>query len=142
MSHRVRAWILWAALIPGTLLAEVQITPTPQYMEPLGHSVAVARDGAIEIVIGPSVVAANPKMRLAADFLRQTLVRAAGSIQVNLTQNKPSGAAIYLWNYAADQNPPVSLNLLDRQMLSDPNHWGQSYVVRASDPNSIWAVGS
>ena len=130
---------MWAALIPGTLLAEVQITPTPQYLEPLGHSLAVARGGAIEIVAGPTGAAISPKMRLAADFLRQALVRAAGSIEVAITQNKPSGAAIYLWNYAADPNPPVSLNLLDRQMLSDPNHWGQSYVVRASDPNSIWA---
>jgi len=142
LSHRVRGWILWAALIPGTLLAEVQITPTPQYLEPLGQSLAVARGGAIEIVAGPTGAAISPKMRLAADFLRQALVRAAGSIEVTITQNKPPGAAIYLWSYAADPNPPVSLNLLDRQLLSDPNHWGQSYVIRVSDPNSIWAVGS
>ena len=89
MSHRVRGWILWAALIPGTLLAEVQITPTPQYLEPLGHSLAVARGGAIEIVAGPTGAAISPKMRLAADFLRQALVRAAGSIEVGHIHYSP-----------------------------------------------------
>jgi hypothetical protein len=129
-------------VLVSALRADVQVVPTPQYLEYLSHSLAVARGGAIQIVIGPSGTVPSPKMRLAADFLRQSLVRASDSIHVTITQNTPSGAAIHLWNFAADPNPSVSLNLLDRQTLSDPNHWGQSYVVRSPDPNTMWALGS
>ncbi len=144
MKHSIKlsCCLLLVALTPGTLRAEVQIIPTPQYLEILNQSLVVPNGGALEIVLGPRAAVSSPKMKLAADFLKQALDGASASVQVRITDQKPSGAAIHLWDWTADPKPPVSLNLLDRQTLSDSNHGGQSYIVRTPDANSIWALGS
>jgi Glycosyl hydrolase family 20, domain 2 len=140
LSYRV----LLVPLMSGTLWSNVQIVPTPQYLEVLNHSLAVTNGVRIEIVVGSSGAASSPKMKLAADFLREALNQASGSVQVRITDKHPSGAgaAIHLWNWATDRTPPIPLNLLDWQTLSDSNHYGQGYIIRAPNPTSIWALGS
>ncbi len=140
--HRIIHWVLLAMLSVGTLWPDVQIIPTPQYLEILNHSLVVPNGGTIEIVLGPRALASSPKMKLAADFLKQALNGASASMQVRVTDQKPLGTAIYLWNWAAVPKPPVSLNLLDRQTLSDSNHGGQSYIIRSPDSTSLWVLGS
>ena len=34
------------------------------------------------------------------------------------------------------------LSFLDREVLTDPDHYGQSYVIRTPDKDSLWVVGS
>jgi len=124
------------------LWSEVQIVPTPQYLEPLNHSLVVANGGSIDIVFGASGTASNPKMKLAAEFLREAFDKTSASIRVRTTDKGTSGVVIHLWNWALDPSPTVPLNLLDRQTLSDPGHWGQSYVIRVPDATSLWVLGS
>ncbi len=58
-----------------------------------------------------------------------------------ISSGKQEAAAIYLWNYAADQAPPLALNFLDREVLAGSAHYGQSYVIRTPDAKSMWVIG-
>src|SRR3989442_13368326 len=115
MRHFVKLgyFVLLVPLMSSTLWSNVQIVPTPQYLEVLNHSLAVNNGGAIEIVVGSPGAASSPKMKLAADFLREALNRASPSVQVKITDKHPSGAAIHLWNWATGLTPSIPLNLLD-----------------------------
>jgi hypothetical protein len=114
---------------------EVQLLPTPQYLEPLGDSLAASDGASVEVTIGPPSSTSDPMLMLAANYVAQTL----GS---RPTSRGHTGATVHLWNAAADANPPVTLNLLDRQTLHDTGHWGQSYVICSPDRGSLWAIGS
>src|SRR3954452_23719634 len=117
---------LWHSLATLTTFAAAgagapHILPTPHYFE--------AQDRRIE---GPfRVVAeqAHPKLAIAAQMLGKAL---------------PAGAraTVHLWDYSANSQPPVKLNLLDREVLNNPSHWGQSYVVIAPDKDSVWVIGA
>src|SRR5947208_3576810 len=103
MRHCIRFYyfLLSAALSFGTAWAEVQIVPTPQYLEVLTNSLIVNRGGTVAIVIGPAGVASSPKMKLAAEWLRDGLNRMSASVQVRITDQETSGSAIRLWNWTA-----------------------------------------
>src|SRR2546428_13733 len=125
-------------------LAEVRILPTPQYLEPLPHSLRLAPGSSITVSLGPKAASMSPKLRLAAGFLRRELN--AGGQQLRLSE-QPFGQevtarpTIFLWDYSADQNPPIQLNLLDRQTLSASSGFGQRYVIRTPDRNAMWVIG-
>ena len=111
-----RYWMLLAPFVSGTLWSNVQIVPTPQYAEVLDHSLIVKSGGKVEIVLDASPAVSSPKSRLAAELLKRGLESASAAVQVDITGAKPAGAAIYLWNWETDTSPPLSLNLLDRQI--------------------------
>jgi hypothetical protein len=121
------------------------VIPTPQYMEPLKDSVALAHGSRIVIALGPAQESKNEKLRLAAEFLRKDLDQADSSLRIDV---QPEGASnqgdhyIHLWNYGVDPGPPMGLNILDRDTLTSSEHYGQGYVVRAEDARSLWVAGS
>ena len=130
--------LAWAALWSAAALRPaVQIVPTPQYLEPLDRSLSAAGSGAVAIVTGPPGTPADPRVELAAGMLREAL----GSAAAPSGASSP-GATIHLWTWAAGENPPLTLSLLDRQTLSDPAHWGQSYVIRTPDAHTLWVLGA
>ena len=126
----------------GSLAATVRVIPTPQYCEPANESLKLIRGRPVAVVLGP---AADEKLKLAADFLRHDLEQADRSLQIGVQAGsgaKPAGVDIHLWDYSVDRNPHVILNFLDREVLTDPNHYGQSYVIRTPNAKSLWVVGA
>ena len=123
----------------AALSAGLPVVPTPQYAQPLDRAVAVANGGSVDIVLGPPAAASAPKMKLAAESIRQALQPA---VRVNVTTSKPAGPAIWLWDWSAGPHPPVPLNALDRTALSDPGHWGQGTCSgpRILPPSGPWEV--
>src|SRR5713226_6482693 len=120
-------------------LAATRIVPQPKYFEPLSYEIAGTSVG---IVIGPEHSQTNPKMNLAADFLRRECEQAGASVRLRASSRPNSEPAIYLWDYAADPNPPVPLNLIDRETLSPSAFYSQGYVVRMLDTRSVWVIGA
>src|SRR5207245_7083572 len=102
-------------------LAEVRILPTPQYLEPLPHSLRLPPGSSITVSLGPKASSTSPKLRLAAGFLRREL--SATGQQLRISEEPFAGAsarpAVFLWDYSADQNPPIRLNFLDQQTRSN-----------------------
>jgi hypothetical protein len=129
----VQAAVLSAAIMAAGN-ADVRIIPTPKYIEPLEGSVG-EQGGQIEIVLGPAQADSNPKMKLAADYLRNALGPRRG-------QSDGPRATVHLWDWSADSSPPVTVNILDRQVLSDPDHFYQSYIILTPDNSNVWAIGS
>lgn len=109
------------ALLAGVSPAATHILPTPHYFEPLNRRIP----GPFRIVAEQP----HPKLRLAAEMIGREL---------------PSGdaATIHLWDYASNPQPPVSINLLDREVLGNQRHWGQSYVLLSSGTNTVWVIGA
>jgi len=131
--------------IAVTATGAVRIIPTPQYYEPMQNSLRITRGGSVGIVLGPATASLDPQLRLAADFVRRDLEAADSSLKVEiLTEASPQSeeAAIHLWDYSANRNPGGGLSFLDREILTDSGHFGQSYVIRMPDENSMWVVGS
>ena len=129
----------------GSLAAAVRVIPMPQYDEPVKQCVLLIHSRPVRIHLGPTIAAGNEKLRLSADFLRHDLEQADPSLRIEVqagTAPESAGSDIYLWDYSVDRNPRVRLNFLDRSVLADPNHYGQSYVLRTLDQNSMWVVGS
>jgi hypothetical protein len=127
------------------LLGTVRVVPAPQYAEPSPQALVVAHNGSLGIVIGPPGAAKSERLQVAAAFLHRKLARIDPSLRMAVGAGNAAKAArvhIYLWDYGVDRRPGVTLNFLDRQALTDPNHYGQSYVIRMSDRNSLWVVGS
>lgn len=121
------------------------VIPTPQYFEPIGHSIAVLRNGSVGIFLAPRDAAGKEKLKLAAAFLDQKLKQIDPAVQVKVgsrTGSKESGTNIYLWDYGTDPNPPLVLNFLDRQVLANRSRYGQSYVIRTTNERTVWVVGS
>src|SRR5438876_947012 len=126
-------------------LAEVRILPTPQYLEPLPHSIRLGPGSSITVSFGPKASSTSPKLRLAANFLRRELNAGGHQLRVSeepFGQGLSARPTIFLWDYSADQNPPIRLNLLDRQTLSASSGFGQGYVIRTPDRDTIWVIGS
>lgn len=127
------ALLIFFSLHP--LRADVQILPTPQYLEDLGDSLAASEPASVEVTIGPASAASDPMLKLAVNYIAQALGSGAA-------RQGRSGATIHLWDAATDANPPVALNVLDRRTLNDTAHWGQSYIICSPDRASLWAIGS
>jgi len=128
-----------------SLTGATRIIPTPQYFEPTSESLAIARGGALEIVLGRTSAPKNEKLSLAADILQRDLKQADSSLRVEVmakSEKRAGGKRVYLWDYSIDQNPPLGLSFLDGEVLTDPNLFGQSYVIRTPDKESVWVVGS
>ncbi len=131
--------------ISASFAAAAQVVPTPQYNEPTKESVHVARGGHIVIALGPAKVKDDPALKLASDFIRRDLEAADSSLRVDVKPASavpPTATRIYLRDYSADRTPGAGLSFLDRETLTDPHHFGQSYVIRTPDSHSMWVVGS
>ncbi|HEY1241421.1 MAG TPA: glycoside hydrolase family 20 zincin-like fold domain-containing protein [Bryobacteraceae bacterium] len=122
------------------VFAAVRVAPTPQYLEPLSSSVTMRRGGGCSIVLGPAAAAKDEKMLLAAEAIRRALQQADSTLHV--TVGSGGGIRIYLWNYGADSKPTMTLNFLDRTIVEAGAHYGQSYVIRTPDSESLWVVGA
>jgi hypothetical protein len=134
--------IIWSA---GSLSGAVRVIPTPQYLEPEQKSVIVTHGGNVVIVLGPLNHATSEKMKVAAAFLQHDLEQAEPSLKIEIETGKSenkTGVQIHLWNYAIDPKPATDLNLLDHEALTSSGHYGQSYLVRTPDQNSLWIIGS
>ena len=145
MSLRSACLSLMLICTAATLIGAEQIVPTPQYNEPVKESVLMAQGSRVVIVLGPAKAGGSKKLGLAADFVRRDLEAADSSLRVEVETGsvaKAAGAHIYLWDYSADWQPKAGLNFLDREVLTDSNHYGQSYVIRTPDKESMWVVGS
>lgn len=148
MIHRSKLhWIIiflvsaWAVPAKGAF----RVVPTPHFIEPLSRSLTIKHGETVTIISGPTGAPLDSKVKIAADILRRDLERADSSQDVRLqhgNQGNSAGTRIFLWNYKDGTKPSVGLNLLDRQVLSDPHHYGQSYVINTPDEKSIWIVGS
>ena len=128
-----------------SLSGAVRIIPTPQYFEPTHDSLVIAHGGSIRIVLGPAKDLQMEKLRLAADFFQRDLKQADASLHVEVEAGRtsaPEGKRIYLWDYSAGPPPLAKLSFLDRELLTNPDHHGQSYVIRTPDKESVWVVGS
>lgn len=130
----------------GSLLsAPIQILPTPHYFEPMEPALAIKPGSSVTIVLGEASNVDETKLRLAANFLQHDVEEDDPSVHVEIQKSVGSGGSeinIHLWDYRIDSKPPVDLNFLDRQVLTNPAHFGQSYVVRMPDSKSVWIVGS
>jgi hypothetical protein len=121
------------------------IIPTPQHLESTNYSLAVPHGSRFVIQLGPAKARDDAKLKLAADFLRRDLAQADSSLRIDVQvedQSNAGGVCVHLWDYEMDSQPPVSLNILDRAILTSPDHYGQSYVVQTPGQGSMWVVGS
>jgi Glycosyl hydrolase family 20, domain 2 len=126
----------------GALRAAVHIVPTPQYLEPFDQPVAIAPGGSVAIILGPTKAGQTGKVKLAAGFLKKELENAEPSLKIGVDSAPGSGdVRIYLWDYSANAKPGAGLSFLDREVLTAPGHYGQSYVIRVRDGKSVWVVG-
>src|SRR2546426_8669191 len=126
MRRSVQAACLFCVNLAAALAA-TRIVPQPRYFEPLSYEIAGTSVG---IVIGPDQSQANQKMNLAADFLRRECEQAGASVRLRASSRPNDEPAIHLWDYAADPQPPLPLNLVDRETLSPSAFYSQGYVVR------------
>jgi hypothetical protein len=109
------------ALLAAPLAGAPRIVPAPHYYEPLAKRI----QGPFRVVVEQP----DPKLQIAAAMIRDAL---------------PAGSdtSIHLWNYSANRQPPVNLNLLDREVLESASHWGQNYLILAPDQRSVWVIGA
>lgn len=131
-------------LLPGLSQATPKITPTPQYMEAVPRALKLSREDRVAIHVGPSTAVDQEKMALAADYLRRGLVDAVPNMRIDVERfnSKPLGPRFVLWKWDQESNVPISLNFLDRQVLSAPEYHQQGYVIRFTDSDGTWVVGS
>ncbi len=125
--------------------AAVRIVPTPQYVEFTNQPLLIASGSEITIVLGPAKPEESGKRDIAAQFLKTALQQADASLKVDLESPAASTRTrfrIYLWNYRGNPNPSVELSFLDREVLTSPSHFGQSYIIRPQGETSLWVVGS
>ena len=137
---QVSFFLLW----PGMLAATPRITPTPQYMEALPRSLKLSPEDRVVIHVGPSTTIDQEKMTLAAGCLRRDLIDAVPNMRIDVEpfHAKPLGPRIVLWKWDPERTAPISLNFLDRQVLSAPEYHQQGYVIRFTDSDGTWIVGS
>lgn len=145
MSLRSTCLNLMLICTAATSAGAAQIVPTPQYNEPVKEALLIAHGGRLVVALGPAKVGEGKKLRLASDFVRRDLEAADSSLRVEVEAGsvaKAAGAHIYLWDYSANRQPGAGLSFLDREVLTDADHYGQSYVIRTPDKESMWVVGS
>lgn len=121
------------------------IIPTPQFLDASKDSLEIPHAGQVSIIIGPGTARENEKPELAAEFLKEDLLQADGSLRIDVQREGRSareGISVHLWDYSADSGLPLHLNLLDTEALNRQAHFGQSYVVRTPDSKTLWVVGS
>ena len=130
-------------MLGSAVLGAAQIVPTPQYLESVDDPVVLRGGSSVQVVIGPDSRKSSRKMNLAFDFLRRALLEADPTIQVRLVaaEDKPGGVQITLWDFAADSKPPVSLNFLDLEAITNTRHAGQGYVIRTSPSGGLSIIG-
>jgi len=135
--------VMMMALSVAALAAAVRIAPTPQYFQQVKELLSIPHGSSVAIKLGSVKAGGSEKLKLAAGFLRRELERADPSLKVEEGREvKTTGARICLWDYSADPNPGVHLSILDRETLNGKRHYGQSYVIRTPDEQSMWVVGS
>lgn len=126
MTRLIRFSILFTT-VAG---AAIRVLPSPQYAEEVSHKVRLT--GTVQLMIGPSSAAGDPKLRHAARMIEQGL---------KVVTSDRAAVRIHLWDYSRDRKPPVSLNFLDEDSLVNPGHSGQGYVLKTPDASTVWIVG-
>lgn len=120
--------------------AEIRILPSPQYGEELSHVIRLGLNQGVNVVVGPAQTAADRKMQYAAEMIRTGLNRDGRAIAS--AAPSPNAVRIHLWDYGRDPKPPVPLNSLDEDTLSDRAHYRQGYVLKSPDASNVWIVGA
>ena len=136
---------LFALMMPcvGALAESVRVLPTPQHLQELKDSLVLTHGSSVVIAPGPVKSGGSEKLNIAASFLKRDLEQADSSLKVEVANEvKGPSATIYLWDYSVDPKPSLDLNTLDRETLTSRRHFGQSYVIRTPDEQSIWVIGS
>ncbi len=111
-------------LAAASSTAGTEILPTPQAVEHFGATLVLRQPVPISI--------AQPHLAVAAGLLKHECPGVSFAT---------SGAGIVLWDYAADSHPPVALNFLDRQLLTEDSPVrSQSYVLRTTK-DRLWIIG-
>jgi len=129
-------------LLAVSMLARNLVVPAPQYLEPLKYSFQVQAHSQVSMTSGPSRAASDAKMQIAAALLRGLFEASAVRVRTDRASPEPGRTCLALWDYSSDPKPPVRLNYLDRQILSDPQHYGQAYVLRVTNERTLWVIGS
>ncbi|MFN0170725.1 MAG: glycoside hydrolase family 20 zincin-like fold domain-containing protein [Bryobacteraceae bacterium] len=122
-GNRLTVKSIISLALAGVLGAQPVVLPTPQFLEPLNHSVVLPAR------VTTGAAQGSAKMRLAAEMLQSGNPPAA------------AGTTITLWDYSVDSRPGVELNFLDRQLLTDPARRSQGYVIKTPDAQSVWIIG-
>lgn len=144
MASFSRTWLA-GVLGFGFLVPAFGIIPTPQFIEPAKDSLDIPHAAQILVVINGASERAIEKSKLAAEFLKQDLLQADSTLQIEVrTQSTPApeGVSIHFWDFSANSRLPVHLNLLDTETLNPRAHYGQSYVIKTPDARNLWVVGS
>lgn len=120
--------------------AEIPILPSPQYGEELSHTIRLSPNQAVDVVVGPAQVAMDRKMQYAAEMIRSGLNR-DGRVIASAAPS-PNAVRIHLWDYSRDPKPPVALNALDEDTLTNTANYRQGYVLKSPDASTMWIVGA
>src|SRR5262245_15918819 len=124
--------MIWTLLLALTLGDDVNLIPTPQYVEPLKEGVTLSGTRAVRIAVGESP---DAKIELAARMIREDFEsrepRLRGKIDIG--KGADAGALTIVLAGAPD------LNVLDQTAASHAS--GQGYVLRTGLPASLWIAG-
>ncbi len=121
--------------------AAVRIVPNPQYFEAVKHSLRLAP--------GSSVVDSDRAgredqacRRVLADrpCPGGCIVESVRSICRRRHGGSTGNPSVEL--HGRPGAPPLALNLLDREVLAESHRYGQSYVIRTPDAQSLWVIGN
>jgi len=106
---------------------DIDVLPTPHYLEPLATPVRFPAGADIPVRLS------QPRLQVAQQMLAEGCpdVRFASAAQE---------ARVFLWDYSTSRSVAPKLNFLDRQLLEESPLRGQSYVLR-TDGDSVWVVG-
>ena len=114
--------------------------PTPQYVEPVDHQIILSKEATVAIILNNQRA---DKMRLAAETLRAKLMDSVPALRVRVGSDAAApDVQIRLWDFSQDANPPVVLTVLDRELLSPGDHYGQGYVLRTTGEKHLWIIGA
>ncbi|MCZ2080262.1 MAG: glycoside hydrolase family 20 zincin-like fold domain-containing protein [Bryobacterales bacterium] len=128
-----------ALLLPAFVWAKVSILPAPQYVEAFDRQIVLSRTTSVAIALHQPRAA---QMQLAAQSLCRKLENTLPNLKVRFDESAGTGGlTIHLWDFSQDTNPPVPLTLLDRNVIAPEAYYGQGYVIRVPDANSLWIVG-
>src|SRR5579885_2010703 len=125
-AHKIGLLLAAGLILPALCAADMDILPTPHYVEALGADV---RFPGHEIRVHVS----GPELEVAETLLARAFPDARFAIG-------GMDAGIFLHDYSASHEVGVALNFLDRQLLEESPLRKQSYVLR-TDGHAIWVVG-
>jgi hypothetical protein len=120
--------------------AALSLLPAPQYVEPVDHQIILSKEATVAIILNNQRA---DKMRLAAETLRAKLMDSVPALRVRVGSDAAApDVQIQLWDFSQDANPPVVLRVLDRDVLSPGDHYGQGYVLRTTGEKHLWIIGA